>query len=96
MLDGFLLFSVLDVWRVLLPLGLSIICVGTLAFQRLVGETQNTGLSQFLCLLTYRMTTALVCILGVVGIAVPWVLGYSLPESHVAVGPWINIRFQVD
>jgi hypothetical protein len=88
MLDGFLLFSVLDVWRVLLPLGLSIMCLGTLAFQRLVGETQNTGLSQFLCLLTYRMTTALVCILGVVGIAVPWVLGYSLPESHVAVGPW--------
>ena len=88
MLDGFLLFTVLDVWRVLLPLGLSIICLGTLVFQRLVGQSQDSGLSQFLCILTYRLTAALAVILAVVGIMVPWVLGYSLPETHVADGPW--------
>lgn len=88
MLDGFLLFTVLDVWRMLLPLGLSIICWGTLWFQRLVGESQDTGLSQFLCILTYRLTAALAVILAIVGIVVPWVLGYTFPERHVADGPW--------
>lgn len=88
MLDGLLLFSVLDVWRLLLPLGLSILCLGTFFFQRLVGETQDTGLTQFLCILTYRLTAALVVILAVVGILVPWVLGYTLPEKHLADGPW--------
>ena len=88
MLDGFLLFTVLDVWRVLLPLGLSIVCLGTLAFQRCLGKLHDTGLIQFLCILTYRMTFALAVILGVVGILVPWGLGYSLPETHVADGPW--------
>ena len=88
MLDGFLLFTVLDVWRVLLPLGLSIICLGTLLFQRWLGELHDTGLSHFLCILTYRMTVALAVILGVVGILVPWGLGYPLPETHVADGPW--------
>ena len=88
MLDGLLLFSVLDVWRVLLPLGLSIVGLGTLAFQRLVGGTQHTGLSQFLCLISYRLTLAFAVILALVGIFIPWVLGYSLPELHVADGPW--------
>lgn len=88
MLDGFLLFTILDVWRVLLPLGLSIICLGTLGFQHLVGETPDTNLSPFLCILTYRLTAALAVILAVVGIMVPWVLGYTLPETHVADGPW--------
>jgi len=88
MLDGLLLFTVLDVWRVLLPLGLSIICLGTLLFQRWLGELHDTGPSHFLCILTYRMTAALAVILGVVGILVPWGLGYSLPETHVADGPW--------
>lgn len=88
MLDGFLLFTVLDVWRVLLPLGLSVICVGTLVFQRVVGGLEDTGLSQFLYILTYRLTAALAIILAVVGILVPWVLGYTLPEAHVADGPW--------
>ena len=88
MLDGFLLFTVLDVWRVLLPLGLSIICLGTLVFQRWLGELHDTGLSHFLCVLTYRLTFALAVILGVVGILVPWGLGYPLPETHLANGPW--------
>ena len=88
MLDGFLLFTVLDVWRVLLPLGLSIICWGTFVFQRWLGELHDTGLSHFLCILTYRLTAALAVILGVVGILVPWWLGYSLPETHLADGPW--------
>jgi hypothetical protein len=88
MLDGFLLFTVLDVWRVLLPLGLSIICLGTQMFQRWLGELHDTRLSYFLCILTYRMTAALAIILGVVGILVPWGLGYPLPETHVADGPW--------
>ncbi len=88
MLDGFLLFTVLDVWRVLLPLGLSIICLGTLVVQRWLGKLHDTGLSYFLCILNYRMTAALAFILGVVGILVPWGLGYPLPETHVADGPW--------
>jgi len=88
MLDGLLLFSVLDVWRVLLPLSLSTICVGTLLFQRLVGQSQDTGLSQFLGILTYRLTSALAVISAVVGIVLPWVLDYPLPEPHVADGPW--------
>ena len=88
MLDGLLLFSVLDVWRILLPLGLSILCLGTFLFHRLIGEGQNSGLSQFVCLLTYRLTAALVIIVAVIGILVPWVLNYPLPEKHVADGPW--------
>ncbi len=88
MLDGFLLFTVLDVWRLLFPLGLSFLCLGTTLFQRLVGESQDTGLSQFLCILTYRLTAGLAVILAVVGILVPWALGYPLPERHVADGPW--------
>ncbi|TFG63417.1 MAG: hypothetical protein E4H32_04435 [Nitrospirales bacterium] len=88
MLDGFLLFTVLDVWRILLPLGLSIVCWGTFVFQHLVGQSQGTGLIQFLYIVTYRLTVALVCIMGVVGMVVPWVLGYALPETHVADGPW--------
>lgn len=88
MLDGFLLFTVLDVWRILLPLGLSIVCLGTFFFQHFVGESHGTGLIQFLCILTYRLTVALVCILGIIGMVVPWVLGYALPETHVADGPW--------
>jgi hypothetical protein len=88
MLDGFLLFTVLDVWRMLLPLGLSIICLGTILFQRWLGELHDTGFSHFHCILTYRMTAALAVILGVVGILVPWGLGYPLPERHLADGPW--------
>jgi hypothetical protein len=88
MLDGLLLFSVLDVWRVLLPLGLSIICLGTLAFQRMVGGALDSGLSQFLCIVSYRLTATLAVIMAVVGIVVPWILGYTLPEAHLADGPW--------
>ena len=88
MLDGLLLFTVLDVWRILFPLGLVLICLGTLAFQLLVGGTQYIELSQFLCLVTYRLTAALAVTMGVVGILVPWILGYSLPELHIADGPW--------
>ncbi len=88
MLDGLLLFTVLDVWRILLPVGLSIMCLGSFGFQRLVGETQNAGLTPLLCILTYRLTIVLAIILAVVGILVPWVLNYPLPEKHVADGPW--------
>ena len=88
MLDGMLMFMVLDVWRVLLPLGLSIICLGTMVFQRWLGKLHDTGLSHFLCILTYRLTLVLAVIAGVVGILVPWGLGYALPETHLADGPW--------
>ncbi len=88
MLDGLLLFAVLDVWRVLLPLGLSTICVGTLLLQRWLGQAIAVGLSPVLSVLTFRCTAALAVISGVVGIAVPWGLGYALPETHVADGPW--------
>jgi len=88
MLDGLLLFAVLDVWRVVLPLGLSTICVGTLVFQRWLGQPMNAGLCPVLCVVTYRYTAVLAVILGVVGVMVPWGLGYALPETHVADGPW--------
>jgi hypothetical protein len=88
MLDGFLLFMVLDVWRVLLPLGLSIICLGTLVFQRWLGKLHDAGLIHFLCLLNYRLALVLAVIVGVVGILVPWGLGFPLPEAHLADGPW--------
>ncbi len=88
MLDGLLVFAVLDVWRMLLPLGLSTVCVGTLLFQRWLGQSIGAGLSPVLCVLTYRCTAVLAVTLGVVGIVVPWALGYALPEAHVANGPW--------
>lgn len=88
MLDGLLLFTVLDVWRMVLPLGLSTICVGTLVFQRWLGQPMDAGLSPVLCVLTYRCTAVLAVILGVVGVMVPLGLGYALPEIHVAHGPW--------
>lgn len=88
MLDGFLLFAVLDVWRILLPLALSLVCLGTVVFQQLVSQSPDSGLVQFLCLVTYRVTVALACILAVVGIVVPMLLGFHLPEAHVADGPW--------
>lgn len=88
MLDGLLLFSVLDVWRVLLPLGLSIMCVGTFVIQRWLGQPMGARLSPVLCEVTYRCTAVLAVIFGVVGIMVPWGLGYALPETHMADGPW--------
>lgn len=93
MLDGLLLFSVLDVWRILLPLGLSLLCLGTFLFQRLVGETQDIGLTPFLCILTYRLTAALAVISAIVGILIPWVLNFPLPERHLADGPWSYEEF---
>ena len=88
MLDGFLLFCVFDVWRVLLPLGLSVLCFGTFLFQSMVRDSQKAGLHQFLCLLSYGVVVVLVVISTVVGILVPWLLGYALPERHLADGPW--------
>ena len=88
MLDGLLLFSVMDVWRVLLPLGLSLICLGTFAFQRMVKGALDSGLCPFLCILSYRLTATLAVTLAVVGLIVPLILGYSLPETHLADGPW--------
>jgi len=57
-------------------------------FQRYLGGLHDAGLSHFLCVLTYRLTAVLAVILGVVGILVPWGLGYPLPETHLANGPW--------
>ncbi len=88
MLDGLLLFTVLDVWRVLLPLGLLFVSVGTLGFQRVLGFSQETGLNEFLLILIFRVSAALFGVLAVVGLIVPWVLAYHLPEAHLAEGPW--------
>lgn len=88
MLDGLLLFAVLDVWRVLLPLGLSTICVGTFLLQRWLGEPIAAGLSSVLSVVAFRCTAVLAITSCVVGIVVPWGLGYALPETHVADGPW--------
>ncbi len=88
MLDGFLLFCIVDVWRVLLPLGLSIVCFGTYLVYAFMGKMSETGLCQFLCLLNYRVTVAFVVISLLIGMFVPSLLGYVLPERHLAEGPW--------
>ena len=67
---------------------LLIICLGTQVFERVVGPSNETGLPQFLCILTFRLTAVMAIILALVGIVVPWALGYALPESHMADGPW--------
>ena len=87
MLDGLLFFMVLDMWRVIIPLGLSIMWVGTCLAQQRLSHLTTTTLCPFLCVVTYRSALVLAMIIGVVGFLVPGVLGYSLPEGHVAEGP---------
>lgn len=88
MVDGFLLFTIVDVWRMILPLGLTLILFMT----ELFGLWQKDGhfgtISEMLNPLVFRLTLGLLIFSGIIGFLVPSILGYSLPESHIAGGPW--------
>ncbi|PJA78142.1 MAG: hypothetical protein CO149_05605 [Nitrospirae bacterium CG_4_9_14_3_um_filter_51_5] len=88
MVDGFLLFAVLDVWRMVLPLGLTLLLLMTGMFGRWQGDSSHRGLYEVLSLLVVRLTLGLLVLSGIVGLLVPAILGYPLPESHIAEGPW--------
>ncbi|MBA3612015.1 MAG: hypothetical protein H0W49_03680 [Nitrospirales bacterium] len=88
MVDGFLLFAVLDVWRMVLPLGLTLLLLMTDLLCRWQGDSYQRGLREVLNPLVVRLTVGLLVMSGVVGLLVPGILGYPLPESHIAVGPW--------
>ncbi|MDT3779668.1 hypothetical protein PJI16_19075 [Nitrospira sp. MA-1] len=88
MVDGFLLFAVLDVWRMVLPLGLTLLLLVTELLCRWQGDSYQRGLREVLTSLVVRLTVGLLVISSVVGLLVPAILGFPLPESHIAVGPW--------
>ena len=88
MVDGFLLFTVLDVWRMVLPLGLTLLLLMTDVLCRWQGDSSYGGLRDLLSPLVVRLTLALLMMAGIVGLLLPPILGYPLPESHIAVGPW--------
>lgn len=88
MVDGFLLFTILDVWRMLLPLGLTLIVCVTEVLHKWQGSPYFKDIRDVLSSLVFRLTVCFMIIAGVVGILVPAILGYSVPESHLAVGPW--------
>lgn len=88
MIDGFLLFVVLDVWRIVLPLGISLVLFVTVLLEQWGGASLNGGLRYPLLSLAARGTLCLLVISGVVGFLVPWVLGYTLPIAPLAGTPW--------
>ncbi len=88
MLDGFLLFTVLDVWGILLPLGLSVICTGATMWERLRATRHQTTRSLVLWDFAYRSTLTLTVMLLVVGVLVPWALDYRSLGHYMAGGPW--------
>ena len=88
MLNGFLLFTVVDVWRMLLPLGLSLVLMGTLLFDRWRTASFNGGLSVFLLPITARAIISFLLISILVGIFIPWIIGFLFPVSHLSSIPW--------
>ncbi len=88
MIDGFLLFTILDVWRMVLPLGLTFILFVTEILSRWPGGSQYGAICDVLNPIVFRLTLCFLVISGIVGLLVPSILGYSLPELHIAVGPW--------
>ena len=88
MVDGFLLFTILDVWRMVLPLGLTLVLCVTELLNRWYGNSYYKGIRDVLSPLVFRLTIGFFFISGVVGFLVPSVLGYPIPEPHIAVGPW--------
>ncbi|HNP31074.1 MAG TPA: hypothetical protein PKK23_18660, partial [Nitrospirales bacterium] len=88
MVDGFLLFTVLDVWRMVLPLGLTFLLLMTDLLCRWQSDSPHKGLRRVLSPLVLRLTIGLLVLSGIVGLLVPALLGYPLPESHLAGGPW--------
>jgi len=88
MVDGFLLFTVLDVWRMVLPLGLTLLLLMTELLCRWQGDSPYRGLRDVLGHLVLRLTLGLLVLSGIVGLFVPAILGHPMPESHIAEGPW--------
>lgn len=88
MLDGFLLFAVLDVWRMVLPLGVTLVLLMTDMLCRWQRDSPHRGLRDVLSRLVVRLTFGLFVISGIVGLLVPAILGYPVPEPHIAEGPW--------
>lgn len=88
MVDGFLLFAVLDVWRMVLPLGLTLLWLMTDMLCRWQSDSPHRSLRDVLGHLVLRLTLGLLVLSGIVGLLVPVILGYPLPESHIAEGPW--------
>lgn len=88
MVDGFLLFAVLDVWRMVLPLGLTLLLLMTDMLCRWKNDSPQRVLRDVLHPLVVRLTVGLLVMAGIVGLLVPTILGYPLPESHIAEGPW--------
>ncbi len=88
MLNGFLLFTVLDVWRMILSLGLTLVLLGTLVLERMKGESFNGGLKDLLAEISSRTVLSLLVISGVIGMLVPWGLGYESPLSSLDSMPW--------
>lgn len=88
MVDGFFLFTILDVWRMVLPLGLTVILFVTEVLNRWARGSQYDVICNVLNPIVFRLTLCFLFISGVVGLLVPSILGYPLPEIHIAVGPW--------
>ena len=88
MIDGFLLFVVLDVWRIVLPLGISLVLLVTVFFEQWERASWDGGLRYPLLAWAARGSICLFVISGVVGMLVPWVLGYRLPIAPLAGTPW--------
>ncbi len=88
MVDGFLLFTVLDVWRMVLPLGLTLLLLMTALWDRWQSDSPHQDLRDVLHPLVLRLTLGLLVLSGTIGLLVPAILGYPLPETHIARGPW--------
>jgi hypothetical protein len=88
MVDGFLLFTVLDVWRMVLPLGLTFILFVTEFLNRWQEGSYYKPIRDFLNPLIVRLTFTFLIISGIVGLLVPLLLGSPMPETHIAEGPW--------
>jgi hypothetical protein len=90
MVDGFLLFTIVDVWRMVLPLGLTLILCVTALFNLWPGGRYYEAVCEVLSPLVFRLTVSLLIISVIVGLWLPAVLRFPIPEPHIAVGPWGN------
>ncbi len=88
MADGFLLFAVIDVWRLILPLGLSLVLFGTFLIERWQSTSFNGGITALLLPLTVRAILFFFIISLLVGVLIPWSIGFVSPVSHLSSGPW--------
>lgn len=72
----------------IVPLGLTLIVFMTEFRGRRPQEAHDKGLGNVLSFVVFRLTLSLLIISGIIGLLVPAILGYALPESHIAEGPW--------